>query len=122
MLSALMQSAVTLVDGSYASALTASTQPLRILTSGELSALQPLLARVVTKARAPLLLRLLFHDAGTYSVANKDGGPNGSIQFELDRPENGGLRRGWEIVKEVLCRLAQKTRAQLGHAYICRQL
>lgn len=36
------------------------------------------------------LLRLAFHDATT--VAGRQGGPNASIRFELDRPENRALR------------------------------
>lgn len=40
--------------------------------------------------QAPVLLRLAFHDAGTYSAAEANGGPNGSIRFELQRPENQG--------------------------------
>lgn len=41
------------------------------------------------------MLRLVFHDAGSYSAAARDGGVNGSIQFELERPDNFGLKRGW---------------------------
>jgi L-ascorbate peroxidase len=47
------------------------------------------------------MLRLAFHDAGTYSVAKRDGGANGSLRFELDRPENKGLKGGCRIVEEV---------------------
>lgn len=39
-----------------------------------------------------MLLRLVFHDAGTYAAASGDGGANGSLRFELDRPENRGLK------------------------------
>lgn len=42
--------------------------------------------------QAPVLLRLVFHDAGTYAAATGDGGANGSLLFELDRPENRGLK------------------------------
>ena len=42
--------------------------------------------------QAPVLLRLVFHDAGTYAAATGDGGANGSLRFELDRPENRGLK------------------------------
>eukprot|EP01025_Chloroclados_australasicus_P030097 TRINITY_DN3014_c2_g1_i2.p1 TRINITY_DN3014_c2_g1~~TRINITY_DN3014_c2_g1_i2.p1 ORF type:complete len:218 (-),score=25.80 TRINITY_DN3014_c2_g1_i2:218-871(-) len=47
------------------------------------------------------MLRLAFHDAGTYSSIDNSGGPNGSIQFELDRPENFGLKRGWRLIQDV---------------------
>lgn len=39
-----------------------------------------------------MLLRLVFHDAGTFAAASGDGGANGSLRFELDRPENRGLK------------------------------
>ncbi len=42
--------------------------------------------------QAPVLLRLVFHDAGTFAAASGDGGANGSLRFELDRPENRGLK------------------------------
>lgn len=41
------------------------------------------------------MVRLVFHDAGSYSAAAGDGGVNASIRFELDRPDNFGLKRGW---------------------------
>eukprot|EP01026_Neomeris_dumetosa_P036282 TRINITY_DN29255_c0_g1_i2.p1 TRINITY_DN29255_c0_g1~~TRINITY_DN29255_c0_g1_i2.p1 ORF type:complete len:217 (-),score=36.00 TRINITY_DN29255_c0_g1_i2:251-901(-) len=47
------------------------------------------------------MLRLAFHDAGTYSVMDGTGGPNGSIQYELDRPENFGLKRGWKLIGQI---------------------
>ena len=37
-----------------------------------------------------MLLRLAFHDAGTFSLAEGNGGANGSIRLELQRPENQG--------------------------------
>lgn len=47
------------------------------------------------------MLRLVFHDAGTYRAASRDGGLNASIQFELDRPENKGLKRAWNVVQDL---------------------
>lgn len=51
--------------------------------------------------QAPVLLRLAYHDAGTFSQTDGTGGLNASIQFELDRPENFGLKRGWRVIQEV---------------------
>jgi len=45
--------------------------------------------------QAPVLLRLVFHDAATYDVSAGNGGINASIQYEFGRPENTGLKRGW---------------------------
>ena len=36
--------------------------------------------------QAPAILRLVFHDAGTWDPDTRTGGPNGSIRLELDRP------------------------------------
>ncbi|KAF6258420.1 heme peroxidase [Scenedesmus sp. NREL 46B-D3] len=58
------------------------------------------LSKIVTKQKAPVMLRLAYHDAATFSAAAGDGGPNASIQFELDRPENSGLKRGWKLIEQ----------------------
>lgn len=41
----------------------------------------------------PGYLRLAFHDASNYDYRTEKGGLNGSIQFELEREENKGLRK-----------------------------
>ncbi|KAI8472771.1 MAG: heme peroxidase [Monoraphidium minutum] len=59
---------------------------------------------------APVTLRLVYHDAGTFSKKAGDGGLNASIRraaplhaigFELDRPENFGLKRGWNLIEQA---------------------
>eukprot|EP00195_Chlamydomonas_chlamydogama_P011298 CAMPEP_0202898210 /NCGR_PEP_ID=MMETSP1392-20130828/6781_1 /ASSEMBLY_ACC=CAM_ASM_000868 /TAXON_ID=225041 /ORGANISM="Chlamydomonas chlamydogama, Strain SAG 11-48b" /LENGTH=306 /DNA_ID=CAMNT_0049584069 /DNA_START=194 /DNA_END=1113 /DNA_ORIENTATION=+ len=59
------------------------------------------LSKSIGKAKAPVVLRLAFHDAGSFSTSDGTGGLNASIQFELERPENFGLKRGWRIIEEV---------------------
>ncbi|CAL5005309.1 unnamed protein product [Urochloa decumbens] len=54
--------------------------------------------KVLTKVKAAGVLRLVFHDAGTFDVSNKSGGMNGSIIYEVDRPENTGLNRSIKIL------------------------
>ena len=49
-----------------------------------------------------MLLRLAFHDGGTFSSAQGGGGANASIRFELKRPENSGLSRGWNVIEQVM--------------------
>ena len=52
-----------------------------------------------------MVLRLAFHDAGTYDKTDGVGGANGSIQFELnptERPESFGLKRGWRSIEAAL--------------------
>jgi hypothetical protein len=82
-------------------ALARSTRGLDLIQTYQLDAVKNAFKRQVTKTKAPLLLRLAFHDAATYSVTDRSGGPNASIQFELDRAENKGLKRGWNTVMEV---------------------
>jgi hypothetical protein len=40
-------------------------------------------------------------DAGTYDEASRTGGANGSVAYELDRPENFGLNRGFRPIEKV---------------------
>ena len=63
------------------------------------AALRAALEANIVKTKAPAVLRLVFHDAGTYRVATGDGGLNGSVQYELGRPESFGLKRGLGPVK-----------------------
>lgn len=53
--------------------------------------------------QGPVLLRLAYHDAATFSAQDGKGGANASIQFELGRPENTGLKRGWGVIQQVRC-------------------
>ncbi|KAL3935566.1 MAG: hypothetical protein SGARI_002923 [Bacillariaceae sp.] len=53
------------------------------------------------------LIRLAFHDAATYEnnggkATTATGGPNGSIQYELDRYENRALKRPLAVVQNIL--------------------
>ncbi|XP_061367754.1 L-ascorbate peroxidase 3-like [Gastrolobium bilobum] len=52
---------------------------------------------------APLMLRLAWHDAGTYDVKTRTGGPNGSIRSEqeLNHTANKGLKTAIEFCEEV---------------------
>lgn len=53
-------------------------------------------------SQAPVLLRLVFHDSGTYSEEARNGGANASVRFELKRPENSGLNRGWKVIEQTM--------------------
>lgn len=57
--------------------------------------------KVLTKGRAAGVLRLVFHDAGTFEVNDNSGGMNGSIRFELERAENIGLKGPLKIVEKA---------------------
>ena len=66
--------------------------------------------------RAPTLLRLVFHDGATFRAADGRGGANGSVRFELDRPENTGLAKGWKVVEKAQAALAGTAAAGLSSA------
>ena len=51
------------------------------------------------------MLRLVFHDAGTYNVIAGNGVANASIQHELERPENFGLKRGWKVIQQAMANI-----------------
>jgi hypothetical protein len=61
--------------------------------------------RVPRAVQTPILLRIAFHDAGTYIASDREGGPNGSTQFELNRVHNRSVVRrfGWPVVLRVRC-------------------
>ncbi|CAN6442385.1 unnamed protein product [Victoria cruziana] len=57
--------------------------------------------KVMSKAKAAGILRLAFHDAGTFNVEDDSGGMNGSIVYELDRPENAGLKKSVKVLQKA---------------------
>lgn len=78
----------------------------RDLSQKALEAVLAAFKKEIPKSKAPVIVRLVFHDAGTYSSTGGNGGVNASIRFELDRPENTGLKRGWRVVEQVRAALA----------------
>ena len=92
-----------------------ASRALRKQTPEERAAIEEGL-RLVTKGKAPVLLRLVFHDAGTYDAATTRGGPNGSVRFELERPESKGLKRGIRVVKDVKDTILAKSKIDLSYA------
>ena len=63
--------------------------------------LRQVLESKIQKTKCPAVLRVVFHDAGTFNKASNDGGMNGSVLYELGRPESFGLKRGLKPIKEV---------------------
>ncbi|XP_010432737.1 PREDICTED: putative L-ascorbate peroxidase 6 [Camelina sativa] len=57
--------------------------------------------KVVTKGKAAGVLRLVFHDAGTFELDDNSGGINGSIAYELERPENTGLKKSLKVLAKA---------------------
>jgi len=46
-------------------------------------------------------MRLALHDAGTFNVVGKKNGANGSIRFELDRPENADCKEAFASIERI---------------------
>ncbi|KAK9690774.1 hypothetical protein RND81_09G153200 [Saponaria officinalis] len=64
---------------------------------------------------APLMLRLAWHDAGTYDVKTKTGGPNGSIRNEEEcaHGANNGLKKAIDWCEEIKAKYPKITYADL---------
>ncbi|CAM6015713.1 unnamed protein product [Sphagnum balticum] len=73
--------------------------------SSTLELIQTELQKVISKGKAPGVLRLAFHDAGTFNITKLSGGMNGSIIYELERPENAGLKRSIKVLQKVKAEL-----------------
>ncbi|KMT09583.1 hypothetical protein BVRB_6g130390 [Beta vulgaris subsp. vulgaris] len=65
------------------------------------------------KQFAPIVLRLAFHDAGTYDAKAKTGGPNGSIRNELSNPANNGIKTAIDFCEPVKAKYPKVTYADL---------
>ncbi|XP_054823922.1 L-ascorbate peroxidase 3-like isoform X2 [Prosopis cineraria] len=72
-------------------------------------------ALIYSKNCAPLMLRLAWHDAGTYDAKTKTGGPNGSIRSEqeLNHSANNGLKLAVELCQDVKVKHSKITYADL---------
>lgn len=72
-------------------------------------------ALISSKNCAPIMLRLAWHDAGTYDVNTKTGGPNGSIrnEHELNHGANNGLKIAINLCEEVKAKHPKITYADL---------
>ncbi|KAK9670636.1 hypothetical protein RND81_13G214500 [Saponaria officinalis] len=70
-------------------------------------------ALIFSKQCAPIMLRLAWHDAGTYDVKTKTGGPNGSIKYELNHFANKGLNIAIDFCEEVKAKYPKITYADL---------
>ncbi|KAJ8631595.1 hypothetical protein MRB53_024918 [Persea americana] len=72
-------------------------------------------ALISSKNCAPIMLRLAWHDAGTYDVNTKTGGPNGSIRNEEEyrHGSNNGLKISIDLCEEVKKKIPKITYADL---------
>ncbi|XP_073011825.1 probable L-ascorbate peroxidase 4, peroxisomal [Typha latifolia] len=72
-------------------------------------------ALIASKNCAPIMLRLAWHDAGTYDVNTKTGGPNGSIRHEeeFNHGSNAGLKIAIDLCEPVKVKHPKITYADL---------
>ncbi|KAL6494844.1 L-ascorbate peroxidase 3 [Orobanche gracilis] len=72
-------------------------------------------ALIANKNCAPIMLRLAWHDAGTYDMNTKTGGPNGSIrnEEECNHGANNGLKIALEFCEQVKSKCPKITYADL---------
>ncbi|KAM7516118.1 hypothetical protein LguiA_005701 [Lonicera macranthoides] len=72
-------------------------------------------ALISMKNCAPIMLRLAWHDAGTYDAKTKTGGPNGSIRNEEEykHSSNNGLKIAIDLCEEIKARHPMITYADL---------
>ncbi|KAI3714168.1 hypothetical protein L1987_72762 [Smallanthus sonchifolius] len=72
-------------------------------------------AFIANKNCAPIMLRLAWHDAGTYDVNTKTGGPNGSIRTveEYSHGSNNGLKIAIDFCEEIKSKHPRITYADL---------
>ncbi|RDX62297.1 L-ascorbate peroxidase 3, partial [Mucuna pruriens] len=72
-------------------------------------------ALIANRNCAPIMLRLAWHDAGTYDAKTKTGGPNGSIRNEEEyyHGANNGLKKAIDFCEEVKAKYPKITYADL---------
>ncbi|KAF7830294.1 putative L-ascorbate peroxidase 6 [Senna tora] len=74
------------------------------------------ISKVLSKGKAAGVLRLVFHDAGTFEMDDSTGGMNGSIVNELERPENAGLKKPIKVIRFIFLSsviILQKAKTQI---------
>ncbi|XP_020591021.1 probable L-ascorbate peroxidase 4 [Phalaenopsis equestris] len=89
------------IDGEYLKEIERARRDLRALIS--------------SKNCAPIMLRLAWHDAGTYDKTTKTGGPNGSIRFEEEysHGSNAGLKIAIDLLEPIKTKHPKITYADL---------
>ncbi|XP_011043177.1 PREDICTED: L-ascorbate peroxidase 3, peroxisomal [Populus euphratica] len=72
-------------------------------------------ALIASKSCAPIMLRLAWHDAGTYDAKTKTGGPNGSIrnEKELAHAANSGIKIAIDFCEGIKAKHPKITYADL---------
>ena len=70
----------------------------------DIDAVRAALKELVNEKKCgPILIRLAWHDAGTYDASSKTGGPRGCMRFSGDKSEaNFGANAGLDVARALL--------------------
>jgi len=63
---------------------------------------------VLDKGCAPILVRLAWHDAGTYDKVSQTGGPRAAMRFAAGGEAQHGANAGLDVARELLQPIADK--------------
>merc|ERR1711991_826912 len=75
--------------------------PGRNVANGDIRMAIKLISELIDECNCgPLLVRLAWHDAGTFDKETHTGGPNASMRFDVERSH--GANAGLEIAQDLL--------------------
>jgi len=90
--------------------------PLRA-TSTDIGTVRQALADLVkTKNCGPILIRLAWHDAGTYNVADGTGGPRGCMRFAEGGEAKFGANNGLDIARALVQPIKDEVAPDMSYA------
>lgn len=103
--------------------LPSSTSSLLTLQAGkgtatDIPAVRSALAELVKKKNCgPILIRLAWHDAATYSKEDDSGGPSGAMRLEGEESEaNFGANNGLDIARDLVELIKDELASEMSFA------
>ena len=87
-------------------------------TATDMDAVRSALTDLVKEKNCgPILVRLAWHDAGTYSKEDGSGGPRGAMRFEGEKSEaNFGANNGLDIARDLIQNIKDELAADMSYA------
>lgn len=83
----------------------------------DLAPVRSALAELVNKERCgPILIRLAWHDAGTYTKSDNSGGPRGTMRFEDGGEAKFGANNGLDVARRLIQAVKDDVAPDLSHA------
>lgn len=71
---------------------------------------------VRTKQCGPILVRLAWHDAGTYSAADGSGGARGCMRFEGEGEAKFGANNGLDVARSLVQPIKESAAKDMSYA------